>query len=127
MVYHFFFDRVTSYEENIIRLESRLLGTETFIMKPGNELSAQTRNKYPNMDTKRIPHYHTTPQYTLKIYSFGKHCEKGEIACIKQFLLFSQCFLPYMVLILYFKCTLKCCLQFVLTWIGLKFYRLVMC
>ena len=32
---------------------------------------------------------------------------KGEIACNKQFLLFSQCFLPYMVLIFHFKCTLK--------------------
>ena len=33
---------------------------------------------------------------------------KGEIACNKQFLLFSQCFLPYMVRIFHFKCTLKC-------------------
>ena len=32
---------------------------------------------------------------------------KGEIACNKQFLLFSQCFLPYMGLIFHFKCTLK--------------------
>ena len=32
----------------------------------------------------------------LKIYSYGKHCEKGEIACNKQFLLFSQCFISYM-------------------------------
>ena len=31
----------------------------------------------------------------------------GEIACNKQFLLFSQCSLPYMVLIFHFKCTLK--------------------
>ena len=38
---------------------------------------------------------------------------KGEIACNKQFLLFSQCFLPYMALIFHFKGTLKCCLQFV--------------
>ena len=38
---------------------------------------------------------------------------KGEIACSKQFLLFSQCFPPYMALILHFKCTLKCHLQFV--------------
>ena len=28
---------------------------------------------------------------------------KGEIACNKQFLLFSQCFLPYMALIFHFK------------------------
>ena len=33
---------------------------------------------------------------------------KGEIACYKQFPLFSQCFLPYMALIFHFKCTLKC-------------------
>ena len=31
---------------------------------------------------------------------------KGEIACNKQFLLFSKCFLPYMALIFHFKCTL---------------------
>ena len=33
--------------------------------------------------------------------------KKGETACNKQFLLFSQCFLPYMALILNFNCTLK--------------------
>ena len=38
---------------------------------------------------------------------------KGEIACNKHFLLFSQCFLPYMVLIFHFKCTLKFRMQFV--------------
>ena len=38
---------------------------------------------------------------------------KGEIACNKQFLLLSQCFLPFMVLIFHFKCTLKCRMQFV--------------
>ena len=32
--------------------------------------------------------------------------------CSKQFLLFSQCFLPFIVLIFHFQCTLKCCLQF---------------
>ena len=45
---------------------------------------------------------------------------KGEIACSKQFLLFLQCFLPYMALIFHFKCTLKNCLQFVLIWTSLK-------
>ena len=34
---------------------------------------------------------------------------KERIACKKQFLLFSQCFLPCMVLIFHFTCTLKCC------------------
>ena len=51
---------------------------------------------------------------------------KGEIACYKQFLLFSQCFLPYMALIFHFKCTLKCYLEFVSIWNSLKFCRLVM-
>ena len=51
---------------------------------------------------------------------------KGEIACGKQFLLFSQCFLPYMTLVLHFKCSLKCCLQFVSFWNSLKFCHLVM-
>ena len=50
---------------------------------------------------------------------------KGEIACKKRFLLFSQCFLPYMALIFQFKCPLKC-LQFVSIWTSLKFCRLVM-
>ena len=30
-----------------------------------------------------------------------------EVACNEQFLLFSQCFLPYMALVFYLKCTLK--------------------
>ena len=38
---------------------------------------------------------------------------KGEIACNKQFLLFSRCFLPYMTLIFHFKRNLKCRLHFV--------------
>ena len=38
---------------------------------------------------------------------------KGEIACNKQFLLLSPCFLPYVTLTFHFKCTLKCRLQFV--------------
>ena len=51
---------------------------------------------------------------------------KGEIAFNKQFLLISQCFLPYMALIFHFKCTVKCRLQFVSIWTTLKFCRLVM-
>ena len=80
--------------------------------------------------------YHTIPHFdALKIYSCRKHCEniavenvgrKGEIACNKQFLLFSQYFLPYMVLIFHFKCTLKFCLQFVPIRTSVKFCRLVM-
>ena len=45
---------------------------------------------------------------------------KGEIACNKQFLLFSQSFLPYMALIFHLKCTLKCRLQFVSSGNGLR-------
>ena len=55
-----------------------------------------------------------------------ENVRKGEIACNKQLLLFSQCFLPYMALIFHFKCTLKCRLQYVSIWINLKFCRLVM-
>ena len=48
--------------------------------------------------------------------------KKKEIACNKKFLLFSQCFLPYMVLNFH----LKCRLQFASIWTSLKFCRLVM-
>ena len=51
---------------------------------------------------------------------------KGEIACNKQLLLFSQCFLPYLTFMFHFKCTLKCRLQFVPIWTSLEFFRLVM-
>ena len=53
---------------------------------------------------------------------------KREIAFNKQFLLFSQCFPPYMVHIFFSKCTctLKCRLQFVSIWTSLKFCHLVM-
>ena len=68
-----------------------------------------------------MPHFGT-----LKIYSCGKHCEKGEIAPNRQFLLFSQCFLFYLALIFRLKSTLKCCLQFVSIWTSLKFCHLVM-
>ena len=46
-------------------------------------------------------------------------------SCDKQFLFFSQCFLPYVTLIFHFKCTLKCRLQFVSVWTSLNFCRLV--
>ena len=60
-----------------------------------------------------MPHFDA-----LKIYSCGKHCEKGDFACNKQFL---QCFLPCIALNFHFKCTLKCRLQFVSVWTCLKF------
>ena len=40
-------------------------------------------------DYKLLTHYHTMENIV----------RKGEIACNEQFLLFSQCFLPYMALI----------------------------
>ena len=46
---------------------------------------------------------------------------KGEIACNKQVILFSQFFLPYMALTFHFKCNSKCRLQFVSIWTGLNF------
>ena len=68
-------------------------------------------------------HYHTIPHFDARnIYSCGKHCEKRN----KQFLLSSQCFLPCMVLISNFKCTLKGHLQFVSIWSSLKFCHLEM-
>ena len=68
-----------------------------------------------------MPHFDA-----LKIYSCGNIVRKGEIACNKQFLLFSQYFLPYMAHIFHFKCTLKCHLQCVSIWTSLKFCCVVM-
>ena len=58
---------------------------------------------------------------TTELPGRGTHCReiavenivrKGEIACFKQFFLFSQCFLYYMTLIVHFKCILKYLLCF---------------
>ena len=74
-----------------------------------------------------ITHYHTMPHFdALKIIVVENIVRKEEIACNKQFLLFSQCFSPYTALIFHFKCTLECHLQFVSIWTSLKFCRLVM-
>ena len=62
----------------------------------------------------------------LKHIAMENIVRKGVFACNKQFLLFSQCFLSYMVLIFHLKCTLKCCLQFVSIWTSLKFCCLIM-
>ena len=76
---------------------------------------------------KGLTHFHTIPHFdALKVYSCRNIVRKGEIACNKQFLLFSQHSLPYMVIIFHFKCTLKCRLQFILIWTSLKFCCLVM-
>ena len=63
--------------------------------------------KAPKMAKFRLTHYHTMMHFdALKIYSCVENIvRKGEIACNKQFLLFSQCFLPYMALVFHFKCT----------------------
>ena len=62
----------------------------------------------------------------LRIYIAVENIvRKGEIACNKQFLLFSQCFPPYMALTFHFKCTLKCRLQFASIWSQPKFFHLV--
>ena len=69
--------------------------------------------------------------HLVSIWTSLKCCQcenivrKGEIACNKQFLLFSQCFLPYMVLIFHLKCTLTCRLHLVSIWTSLKFCRLL--
>ena len=50
-----------------------------------------------------MPHFDA-----LKIYTALENIvRKGEIACDKQFLLFSPCFLPYTALIFHFRCTLN--------------------
>ena len=63
-------------------------------------------------DEKRcLSHYHAMPHFDADYIAVENMVRKGEIACNKQFLLFSQCFLlyNYMALIFHFKCTLKCC------------------
>ena len=80
-----------------------------------------------SLEASKIEDHNPLPHNaTLKIYTCGKHCEKGEIAYNKQYLLFSQCFLPYFELIFHFKCTVDCRLQLLSVWTSLKFCRLVM-
>ena len=73
-----------------------------------------------------LTHYHTMPHFqALKIHSCGKHCEKRRNCLLQAFVLFSQCFLPYIAIIFHFKCTLKCRLQFVSICTSQKFCSLV--
>ena len=65
-----------------------------------------------------MPHFDALKTYTVAVENMVR---KGEIACNKQFLLFSPCFLPFMALIFHFKHTLKCYLQFVPTSTSLNF------
>ena len=104
------------------------------VSKPTKELKLICNNseffsaKVLNLSSgKGLTYYHTMLHFdSLKIYSCRKLCEKKRYCLQQASLLFSQCFLPYMVLIFHFKCTLKCCLQFVSIWTDLKFSRLVM-
>ena len=77
--------------------------------------------------TNALTHYDMMPHFDTQRYIAVENIvRKGEIACNKQFLHFSQCFLPCMAIIFPFKCPLKCCLQFVSIWTRLKFCHLVM-
>ena len=79
-------------------------------------------SKLKQMSDNILTNYNTMPDFdSLKIYS----CRKEKLLVHKQFFLFSQCFLPYMVLFHHFKCTLKCRLQFVSIRTSLKFCHLV--
>ena len=71
-------------------------------------------------------HYHIMPHfYALKIFSYGKHCEKRRNRL-------KQAISPFLTMLStlhgifpQFKYTLKCRLQFVSVWTSLKFCRLV--
>ena len=96
---------------------------------PNDRILALTKFKAFADDKFNIASPITTQCHILKCSRYivvENIVRKGEIACNKQFLLFLQCFLPYMALIFHFKCTLKCHLPFVSIWTSLKFCRLVM-
>ena len=66
---------------------------------PGPWITSQTLYHWATQDP--FFHYQTMPHFdTLNIYSCRKHCEKRRNC--KQFLLFSQCFLPYTALLFSF-------------------------
>ena len=52
-----------------------------------------------------MPYFDAPKIYTVAVENVVR---KGEITCNKQFLLFSQCFPPYMALIFHFKYTVVC-------------------
>ena len=69
---------------------------------------------------KPLPHFDP-----LKMFSSRKHCKKRK-NCLFQAI---SCFLTVLSIqygTFHFKCTLKCCLQFVSVWTSLKYCRLVM-
>ena len=83
---------------------------------------------FPSPSKSLTKLYAITTQYQILTHYIAVEniVRKGEIACNKQFLLFKQCFLPYMILIFHFRCTLKYRLQFVSILTSLKFCCLVM-
>ena len=72
-----------------------------YLMKP-YPFTERTVLQIPNKMSDFFPllgltHYHTIPiLMQLRYKAVENIVRKGEIACTKQFLLFSQCFLPYM-------------------------------
>ena len=84
--------------------------------------SIQSKSIWRQPNKTGCTHYHTVPHLAhYRSTALENIVRKGEIACKKQFLLFSQCFPSYMALIFHFKCTWNCCLQFVTIWTSLKF------
>ena len=124
-IFSFFPQCFLPYQRQILPLEPptcKLSSTNSYILdKPIFCLSRRRINHYNEvLILFSLTHYHTMPHFdALKIYSCGKQGNK-------QFLLFLQCFLPYMALIYHFKSTLNCRLRFVSIWTCLKFCRLVM-
>ena len=74
-----------------------------------------------------LTQYHTIPHFdALKIYSCGKHCEKRKNCLLQAISPFLTMFSTLYGMIFHFKCTLKCCPQFVSVWTSLKFCHLEM-
>ena len=81
--------------------------------KTATQSIAQMISAYPLPHNVALTH--------LRYIAVENIVRKGGFACNKQFLLFSKCFLPYMVLNINIKFTLKCCLQFISIWTTLKY------
>ena len=117
------FEKMLDLVTNIFSFSRNVSYDDNFNVPPTFSVSSSTTL---NLGESRICHfgkeltyYHTKPHFVARYIVLENIARKGEIACNKQFLLFSQYFLPYMVLIFHFKCTLKCRLQFVSIWISL--------
>ena len=106
---------VFQMKENIVG-KGENAGSQNFLLSQQFFLKSLLPQNHQNIEQigkelhpTYFTHYHTMPHFdALQIYSCGKHCEKREIACNKQFLLCLQCFLHYRALIFHFKFTLKC-------------------